>query len=156
MAGRAPVPPRIALGVAPPSRVQNGQVGSAQVVAWGSQGRGPKARPIVLQPGPALGRQQTGDRQVNALQEAQRVATSQAKANPLGSCNFIQGITFSGAGGQLIAHGLGRAFVSCVVCGLATSASAIVAIQRPSGIAQDQVYISVAVSAACAFDLLVF
>lgn len=153
MAGRAPVPPRIALGVTPPSRVQQGQVGSAVVTTWGAKGRGPRARPLVLQPGPALGRQQTGDRQVNALQEAQRVATSAAKANPIGNGMLLENVTLS-SGTNLVAHGLGRAFRSALLCGL--SAANLWSIQRPSGIAQDLNYVAIVVTSNMIADVLVW
>jgi hypothetical protein len=153
VAGRAPVPPRIALGVTLPSRVQQGQVGSYAAKPFGSPGRGALPRPILLQPGPALGRQQTGDRQVNALQEAQRVATSVAKASPIGNGNLIENVTLL-SGTTLVAHGLGRAFRSCVLCGISTAN--LWNIQRPSGIPQDLTYVSITVASNMIADVLVW
>jgi hypothetical protein len=148
------VQPPIALGVRLPSRIQQGQVGSSQVKTFGSVGRGPLPRPILLQPGPALARQQTEDRQINAVAEAARSAGAQAKGHPLAAANLVEGLSFVGNETILVSHGLGRPFRSALVC--APSTNAFVSIQRPSGIAQDAIFVAVTSYNTIAFDLLVW
>ena len=154
MLGRSQPAAPIALGVRLPSRVQNAQLGSAVTNAFGTPGRGPAAAPILLQPGPALRRQQTDDRQLNDSIEASRSRTAQATANPLGAANLLEGLSFTGNQTVLVPHGLGRAFRSALVCGPSTNAA--VSIQRPSGTAQDATYVAVTSYASISFDLLVW
>ena len=151
--GRIAPPAAIKLGITLPNRVQAGQVGGAPLSAFGTPGRASPPRPVLLNPGPALPRQQTGDRQTNALQEGIRSSTAQAKGHPLAAANLIENVSFSGAGTRLIAHGLGHAFRSALICGGSASG---VTIQRPSGILQDAQAVAVTVTGAVAFDLLVW
>jgi hypothetical protein len=157
-AGRAAPQAPIALGVSLPSRVQGSPVGTGQaatpvVLSSVPAGRGAKAAVSLLQPGPALGRRQTNDRQINALQEAARVSTSQAKADPQSNRNVLEALILV-SGDNVIHHGLGRPFRGANLTSM--SASVTWHIQRASGIATDAYQILVHVSQACVADLVVW
>jgi hypothetical protein len=156
--GRVAPPAPIKLGVVLPNRIAQGQVGGVNVPAgsgvFTAPGRVAPPRPILLQPGPALPRQQTKDRQQNALQEGLRSSTAQAKANPLGGANLLESYNFPAAGTYSIPHNLGRVFRSATLQGL--SASVAWSIQRPSGIAADAQVVTITVSAPVVADVLVW
>jgi hypothetical protein len=128
-------------------------MGGPAVPAPNTPGRGAPPRPILLQPGPALPRQQTADRIVNALQEGARTSTNVARADPMGARNLIENVALS-SGANLVPHGLGRAFRSAHLAG--PSAAVTYAIRRPSGIAQDATHVQITVSATCIADLVVW
>ena len=155
--GRALPAQRVQLGTVLPSRVQGATVGGAASTVVQSAtvqpGRGPRAATQLLQPGPALARQQTGDRQTNALQEGQRAATNQAKADPLAGKNVIEGVSL-GSGWNVVQHGLGRAFRGAMLA--SPGVSVIWYIQRASGIAADAYQIQVHASVAVTGDLIVW
>jgi hypothetical protein len=109
-----------------PSNVQNAQYGGVN-----NAGRMRKlAQPVVLNKGPAYGKEHTDDRALDAVQQRANDATQAARANPLSSCNFIRGLTFVSGKPLTVQHGLGRVFSSCLLAG--QSAYGSIAVQRPA------------------------
>lgn len=63
-------------------------------------------RPILLQPGPALSLEQSGDRQLNQIQQSQRQSTAQARGNPFANGTLLEGLALV-TGSNTIQHQLG-------------------------------------------------
>jgi hypothetical protein len=59
--------------------------------------------------------QQTGDRQVNQLQQQQAASTQQLRDGPFGNGNLVTNLVFQGGDQQSVPHGLGRAFVGFII-----------------------------------------
>jgi hypothetical protein len=118
--------------------------------------------PVTLQRSSAQGLEHTDSRALDAVQQRVRDATGRAKANPLGDCNLITGLAFVASTPLVVSHGLGRSFVSCLLCG--QSAAGSIAVQRRSAVVrppsaqniQDTRSITVTPSFTGVADLLVW
>lgn len=88
------------------------------------------AAPVVLRPGPAQGLEHTDDRALDAVQRRTADASGQARSSVIAAHVFLQGVVLASGVPQTLSHGLGRAFVSCMLCG--QSAYGSIAVQRPA------------------------
>lgn len=120
--GRAPPPaPNLAPGRLP-GRIQHSQFGSTNAAAT-TVGRASPPKPVVLQLGPVLAREQTADRQVNQIQTMVAAAIGQVKALPWGDGNLLEDVPLvqggaSGAGPyNVLLHGLPSAFSGYIILG---------------------------------------
>ena len=116
----------------------------------------------MLVKGPVQGREHTDDRQLDAIQQRMYDSTGAAKASVFSSANFIQGLSLVAEQPITIQHGLGRPFVSCLLC--APSAICGIAVQRASTPERppsqqnllDARQITIIPGATCTADLLVW
>ena len=141
-----------------PSRVQAGQYGSTNPAGR----RRAVPQPVVLVKGAAQGREHTDSRSLDSVQQLLGNAIAAIKASPLAECNLIQNITLSSGSPLVVKHGLGRPFVSCLLCG--ASAQCTISVRRPSPQerpatqqnALDAMQIVITPSNSCTADLLVW
>jgi hypothetical protein len=138
----------VQLGARLPSRIQ------PLAKVFGAAGRGPAPSHVVKNPGLALARQTTGERQVDALQEGARRAAAPSASGVLSTAGILEGVVFTGNQTLLLQHGLGRAFRSAMVVGPSTNAA--YSIRRPSGITADLTVISVTSYASMTCDVVVW
>ena len=132
-----------------PSRSQRSQYGSVNLAP--RVGRRPPPPPVVLQRGPAQGLEQTKDRQIARIQQSVLQATQQAKSNPLGACNILEGLSLT-TGANVVGHGLPQAWRGALL----TTPSAAVSWFVGGHDKLDTVQLTVYVSADVTCSLLVW
>ncbi len=111
-----------------PSTVQQGPFGTINNAGR----RRPRPQPVILLKGVSQGLEHTGERNLDAIQQRVKDASARARANPIGDCKLLVSIAFVAGVPQALPHGLGRTFVSCLLCG--QSASGSYSVQRPAAL----------------------
>jgi hypothetical protein len=99
-----------------PSRLPQGPLGSVNAAA----GTRVRPLPVILQPGPALALEQTDNRQLNAIQQAQRQSTGQARGNPFANGVLLEGLVLT-PGANTISHRLGIPIRGVIIGAVSTN-----------------------------------